>query len=651
MLREPKQTRLQHLFAWCTSTTIATFSVAGCGAHVPEGQAHEGVGGAAAVDVVSALPQALLADEIDALEDPLAPEGDLLSVTIANGVPGVGRVERGAVKRSKATKEELSDRKLPSAAPTNIAPPGPKLSAAIPGNSMVDVLIRYADQPSVRLPRLPRLNPDEARDSANNTAVREKAGRLIQHVQALRAADHARHGDGIRGRGGKVNSEYWLLNALSAQVPRDQLQALADDPEVVSITSEDLSGPYDATIGDGRTMMNTDPYFNVSGINTGYIGLLDSGTRRTHLELNGRIDFWRDCVNGTSSHCTVAAPGLTLDPSDTWMPNGHGTSLAHIMSGIGSLGASERGVTGIRIDSFMVGHQAANNPSVIRAFQAALAATDDVINCSFTCGGSDAEASICDDAADSAFNSGALVVAAMNNVSGQSVIHPAAGKMTLAVGNVDINRVRNTSFSSQGPAADGRTKPDLMGLGTSVNAATNFSDNLYANRTGTSIATPFVTAASALMRRWLKIAFPNTGLEPGNTAAMMIASGSNSSTPTNNFMIGAGVPTLPAGSTVTLFISKVNVMTNVNSDLSIAVPSGRTTLKAALWWPEAKTVHNDVDLSVISQTGTTIAWSNSTSSIWEKAQATVASGTTVKVRARGYSVNGTQPVYVAVIVQ
>jgi hypothetical protein len=52
-------------------------------------------------------------------------------------------------------------------------------------------------------------------------------------------------------------------------------------------------------VDDGRARMNSDPYFNL-GQTGGFIGLLDTGVRFSHVQFNSpdHVDFARDCVNG-----------------------------------------------------------------------------------------------------------------------------------------------------------------------------------------------------------------------------------------------------------------------------------------------------------------------------------------------------------------
>ncbi|MEI7772226.1 MAG: S8 family serine peptidase, partial [Chloroflexales bacterium] len=150
-----------------------------------------------------------------------------------------------------------------------------------------------------------------------------------------------------------------------------------------------------------------------------------------------------------------------------------------------------------------------------------------------------------------------LVVAAGNSgadadgngvIDADSISSPATAKNVLAVGASENNRPPSVSscfnsspesrcwmgyvtsgqpirsdfvsdnpsgiaaFSSRGPTDDGRIKPDLVAPGTNVISARSHADGVayadgydanYAYDSGTSMATPLVSGAAALVRQWL----------------------------------------------------------------------------------------------------------------------------------------------------
>ncbi len=104
--------------------------------------------------------------------------------------------------------------------------------------------------------------------------------------------------------------------------------------------------------------------------------------------------------------------------------------------------------------------------------------------------------------ADIAASRGILVVNSAGNggyVSqpANTLIAPADGDSVLAVGAVNGSGQR-ASFSSVGLSADGRTKPDVMGMGEGVIIADAY-DDLYSFSSGTSFSAPTVAGAAALI--------------------------------------------------------------------------------------------------------------------------------------------------------
>lgn len=77
---------------------------------------------------------------------------------------------------------------------------------------------------------------------------------------------------------------------------------------------------------------------------------------------------------------------------------------------------------------------------------------------------------------------------------------PSSAKNVISVGAYDLRTERYANFSGRGFDADGNVKPDVCAPG--VNVAVNLNDETKNYVTGTSFATPFVTAAAALLMQW-----------------------------------------------------------------------------------------------------------------------------------------------------
>lgn len=61
--------------------------------------------------------------------------------------------------------------------------------------------------------------------------------------------------------------------------------------------------------------------------------------------------------------------------------------------------------------------------------------------------------------------------------------------------------VRVSNFSSWGPTDDGRIKPDIMGVGTSILSASNVSNSSYSSLNGTSMSSPQVAGSLFLLQQ------------------------------------------------------------------------------------------------------------------------------------------------------
>ncbi len=105
-------------------------------------------------------------------------------------------------------------------------------------------------------------------------------------------------------------------------------------------------------------------------------------------------------------------------------------------------------------------------------------------------------------AADLAVKIGIVVLNSASN-SGDNNEHntlgaPADGDSVITVGSVRSNGERS-GFSSVGPTADGRIKPDLMAMGSSVYVARSSSPTSYGTSSGTSFSCPILAGAAALV--------------------------------------------------------------------------------------------------------------------------------------------------------
>ncbi len=83
--------------------------------------------------------------------------------------------------------------------------------------------------------------------------------------------------------------------------------------------------------------------------------------------------------------------------------------------------------------------------------------------------------------------------------SWRSIITPSDADSVLCVGgiNADMNSYRRTSFSSYGPTADGRQKPNVTAFAYAWTANTGSSNDRYREAPGTSFSCPLVSGFAA----------------------------------------------------------------------------------------------------------------------------------------------------------
>ena len=132
-------------------------------------------------------------------------------------------------------------------------------------------------------------------------------------------------------------------------------------------------------------------------------------------------------------------------------------------------------------------------------------------------------------AADLAAGRGLIVVnSAGNDRHGSgSLIAPADADSIITVGAVDADGV-TAYFSSPGPTADGRIKPDVAALGVLNTVADPTDDANYLNASGTSFSCPLVSGVVALMLE------RTPGLTPLQVREALCATASQSSAPDND---------------------------------------------------------------------------------------------------------------------
>jgi subtilisin family serine protease len=265
------------------------------------------------------------------------------------------------------------------------------------------------------------------------------------------------------------------------------------------------------------------------------IGIIDDGVDQTHPFFNpsGYVmppGFPKGNRAYTTAKVIVARafppPGTSYQ--DAGLPfdpklSEHGTHVAGIAAGddnteSDALGAQEP-LSGIAPRAYIGNYKAltvptpsfgldGNSPEIVRAIEAAVADGMDVLNLSL--GEPEVEPSrdIVVRALDGATRAGVVVAVAAGNEFGEfgagSIDSPGSTPSAITAAAEDVSsgeRVgRLASFSSSGPTGLGLLlKPDVSAPGVSVLSSVPHSDGTWTTLSGTSMATPHVAGAAALL--------------------------------------------------------------------------------------------------------------------------------------------------------
>ncbi|CAD5244978.1 S8 family serine peptidase [Thermococcus camini] len=231
------------------------------------------------------------------------------------------------------------------------------------------------------------------------------------------------------------------------------------------------------------------------------IAIIDTGIDASHPDLQGKVIGWVDYVNGKTT------------PYDD---QGHGTHVASIAAGTGA--ASNGKYKGMAPGAKLVGIKvlgadgSGSISDIIAGVDWAVQNKDKygirVINLSLGSSQSSDGTDSLSQAVNNAWDAGIVVCVAAGNSGPDkyTVGSPAAASKVITVGAVDKYDVI-TDFSSRGPTADNRLKPEVVAPGNWIIAArasgTQLTDvtigDYYVAAPGTSMATPHVAGISALI--------------------------------------------------------------------------------------------------------------------------------------------------------
>lgn len=316
------------------------------------------------------------------------------------------------------------------------------------------------------------------------------------------------------------------LNAISAKLPIDKIsriEKLGFVSKIIPVSQYKREFPQQPTVDflakpqtytfdygpslDQNEIMHVPEVHDLGLDGSGVIvGMLDTGYEYKLHEAFSRLNILAeyDFINDDST--TQNEP----DDNDITNQHNHGTNTLSVLGGFkqGQLigpayGASfllaktedDRSETPIEEDYWVAGIEWLERMGA------------DVVNSSlgyndwYIYKDMDGRTAVTTIAADKAVEKGVVVVNSMGNEGNKSwhyMIAPADGFNVISAGAV-YNTGELVGFSSRGPTYDGRTKPDVVAMGSNVYSAQPATTDGYRRVAGTSFSSPLTAGVAALV--------------------------------------------------------------------------------------------------------------------------------------------------------
>ena len=409
--------------------------------------------------------------------------------------------------------------------------------------------------------------------------------------------DHAT--EQLASIGGTLVSHNAARNTMNVRVPLDQLDALYALPRFYYFETLPDEGQPENLVG--RTNHRSNTLYAEYGPGLKYNGegvtvmMQDDGAIGPHIDYTGRID---------QSNCA----GCSTNPA-----NDHGDHVSGTIMGAGNLDPDNRGMAnGVDLDVY---NSSNNNYNLFPG----LFDNDEVVitSKSYSNGCNSGYTSLARQLDQQVHDRPQLThVFSAGNSGGDNCGYGAgagwgnitgghkAGKNVIAVGNLSHTDVLAGS-SSRGPAEDGRIKPDICAVGSSVTSTG--PDNIYFTISGTSMSCPGVSGTIAQLYHayrdmnggndpdaaLIKGAVLNTGEDLGNTGP--------------DFRFGWGRINARAAYEVISNNQYIedNVSQGATNTHTITVPAGVSELRIMTYWTDfegstsaAIALVNDINMTV-----------------------------------------------------
>lgn len=352
------------------------------------------------------------------------------------------------------------------------------------------------------------------------------ASAIASQRQSIGQAQQSLQGR-LAGRNARVLNDFKFIPFTLLEADADTVAALAADPEVISVQEDRLSAPLLAEsiplIGGSATGT-----FGAAG-RTGAgqtVAILDTGVMKTHTFLTGKVVAeacysTTSAADGATAVCTPGsvASGSGVNCSTAISGCDHGTHVAGIVAGKGpNFNGVAKDATLIAVQVFTQFTGATNcgawpnpDPCVLsytsdqikgleRVY--ALRNTFSIASVNMSLGGGAANNTNCDAqnvaqkaAIDNLLSVGiATVIASGNSSFTNGVGSPACISSAVTVGSTTKSDTVS-SFSNSGEPID------LLAPGSDITSSVTSSTTAFGVKSGTSMATPMVAGAWAVLKQ------------------------------------------------------------------------------------------------------------------------------------------------------
>ena len=389
-----------------------------------------------------------------------------------------------------------------------------KYLASHPAADRVPVWVFFIDKGITSAGRLRRA-VDRERAQISERALSRRS-RVRAGVERDDLPVHGEYISAVRTAGLELRRTSRWLNAVSGNVPRERLSELSALPHVKSVRllrqrrprRPDLEAQIMTDYGLSRNQLEliNVPAAHAMGY-SGYgvlIALLDTGFSLEHEALSD-VDIAAEYDFIFDDEDTRNDPAVDELQQDT-----HGTAVLSVIGGR----APERLIGPAFNASYLLaktedvrGETVIEEDHWVSAIEWAERLGADIVSSSlgyydwYKYEDMDGNTAVTTVAADRAVAKGMVVCVSAGNERKSAwryITAPADADSVIAVGAVNSKGVI-TAFSSAGPTADGRIKPEVVAQGSGVVAANARKANDYLSTAGTSMSAPLVAGAAALV--------------------------------------------------------------------------------------------------------------------------------------------------------